>query len=441
SSPGTDNRWRHVRRLLERAGPLGGPEFEPDPELFSAIRSDLVQILVVGAGGLGCEMLKDLALSGFVNLHLIDMDTIDLSNLNRQFLFRPKDIGRPKAVVAAEFVERRVSGCRVTPHFGKLEDKPLEFYKQFMCIVCGLDSVQARRRLNQIVCSLVQFDESDQPIPTSVIPLIDGGTQGFQGHCRVVRAHATPCLECTADLYSSTQQGFPLCTLAHTPRLPEHCIEFARIMQWPQEWPFGEEVPVDGDDPHHVDWIRTEACKRARQFGIREPDFRLTQGVVKHIIPAVASTNAVISAQCVTEVFKAITGCYPLLNNFANFSDIEGVAVNVVPLERNPQCDVCGQPPPKPLTFNSRDSLQTVINQLKSEHGMTRPSLTACVEGRDVTLYMDLSFLRDQLADNLDKSLAELGLLSNTVLNVTDSAQSGMKPVTFVLNLEDGMET
>ena len=54
---------------------------------------------MVGAGGIGCELLKNLVLTGFGEIHIVDLDTIDLSNLNRQFLFRHEHIQKPKALV------------------------------------------------------------------------------------------------------------------------------------------------------------------------------------------------------------------------------------------------------------------------------------------------------------------------------------------------------
>ncbi|KAG7221567.1 hypothetical protein INR49_017098 [Caranx melampygus] len=107
-----DGRWNHVRKFLERPGPFTHPDFEPSTESLQFLL-ETCKILVIGAGGLGCELLKNLALSGFRLIHVVDMDTIDVSNLNRQFF---SDVGRPKAEVAADFINSRIPGCKVVPY-------------------------------------------------------------------------------------------------------------------------------------------------------------------------------------------------------------------------------------------------------------------------------------------------------------------------------------
>lgn len=81
------DRFFDLRRLLRRQSQFADG-FEPDGDLIENLADDDVKVLVIGAGGLGCELLKDLALSGIKNISVIDPDTIALSNLNRQFLFR-----------------------------------------------------------------------------------------------------------------------------------------------------------------------------------------------------------------------------------------------------------------------------------------------------------------------------------------------------------------
>uniref|UniRef100_A0A671QMG9 NEDD8-activating enzyme E1 catalytic subunit n=1 Tax=Sinocyclocheilus anshuiensis TaxID=1608454 RepID=A0A671QMG9_9TELE len=384
-----DGRWSHVQKFLERTGPFTHPDFEPSEETLQFLL-ETCKILVIGAGGLGCELLKNLALSGFRHIHVVDMDIIDVSNLNRQFLFRSKDVGRPKADVAAEFINQRVPGCNVVPHFKKIQDFDASFYRQFHIIVCGLDSIIARRWINGMLLSLLSYEDGVLD-PSSIIPLIDGGTEGFKGNARVILLGMTACIDCTLELYPP-QITFPMCTIASMPRLPEHCIEYVRVLQWFKDKPFGDAVGLDGDNPEHVQWVFQESLKRAAEFNITGITYRLTQGVVKRIIPAVASTNAVIAASCATEVFK--------IDN----------------------CTACSQVPQK-LQFPPSAKLQEVLEYLTENASlqMKSPAITATLEGKNKTLYLQsIASIEERTRPNLCKTLKELGLADGQELAVAD---------------------
>lgn len=235
------------------------------------------------------------------------MDTIDISNLNRQFLFREADVGKSKAECAAAFINKRVPGVKVTPHHGKIQDHPDSFYMQFNIIIAGLDSVSARRWINAKLVEMV-----DEENPESLKPLIDGGTEGFKGQSRVILPTISSCYECSLDIHTPPT-AFPICTIANTPRLPEHCVEWASVLEWPR---LRKNVKLDTDDPDHIQWLYDKAATRAAAFNIEGVTWALTQGVVKNIIPAIASTNAIIAASCCNEAFKIATSCAPMLNNY-----------------------------------------------------------------------------------------------------------------------------
>ncbi|KYK56859.1 putative ubiquitin-activating enzyme [Drechmeria coniospora] len=403
-------RWKHLDQIRKVAGPFTDPEAMTE-EFFS----QLEKFKILGAGGLGCEILKNLAMSKFKNIHVIDMDTIDISNLNRQFLFRKSDVGKYKAEVAAKFVENRVQGVSITAYNCPIQDFDQDFYKQFQIVICGLDSIEARRWMNAMLVAIAE--ESDDP--DSIIPLIDGGTEGFKGHARVILPSVTSCIECQLEMHAP-RAAVPLCTIASIPRQPEHCIEWAHLIAWEDEKPFPS---LDKDDPKHISWLYQKALARANEFNIGGVTYALTQGTVKNIIPAIASTNAIIAAACCNEAFKIATNAAPCLgfeSNYMMYSGNDSIYTFTFKHEKKDDCPVCGRQA-RPLTVDASLTLQDLLDSLaiRPEAQLKKPSIRA----ENKTLYMQFPpGLEAQTRPNLAKTITELGLEDGQQVVVTDPA-------------------
>jgi len=405
----------------------GGPENLA--ELSSA------HVLVVGAGGLGCEILKDLALSGFKKITVIDLDKIDLTNLNRQFLFRETDIGKYKADVAAAFVMRRVKGVKITAYTKPIQEFPVTWYKQFDFVIAGLDNIAARQWLNNTLCDLVEISSEGEINWKTVIPLIDGGTEGFKGQSRVLIPHLTSCFECSMDSMTPAT-GYAVCTIKTIPRQPEHCVMYAMQMRWNKLIEFnsptdfkidesrGEKDPaiidLDTDNIDHMLWLEAVAVERAAQFEIKGVTLSLTQQVVKNIIPAIASINALISASCVSEVFKLKTFCAERMDNFWAFASgvDSGLYSNVTQYQRKADCPACRRYtatlPGTTLVSELLEKLKTDLNYLEVEDDKTGVKTPAKIQlscGAEILYGKNLSWSHHNLTKPISEVFKSFDLL------------------------------
>ncbi|GFP85903.1 sumo-activating enzyme subunit 2 [Phtheirospermum japonicum] len=179
---------------------------------LSAIKG--AKVLMVGAGGIGCELLKTLALSGFNDIHIIDLDTIEVSNLNRQFLFRQSHVGQSKAKVARDAVLKFRPHISITPYHANVKDPNfnVDFFKNFNVVLNGLDNLDARRHVNRLCLA-------------AGVPLIESGTTGFLGQVTVHVKGRTECYECQPKPAPKT---YPVCTITSTPSKFVHCVVWAK---------------------------------------------------------------------------------------------------------------------------------------------------------------------------------------------------------------------
>ncbi|MFZ5648251.1 MAG: HesA/MoeB/ThiF family protein [Bacillota bacterium] len=155
-------------------------------------------VLVVGAGGLGSPAAYYLAAAGVGRIGILDSDTVDLSNLQRQILHGTPDLGRPKAVSAGEKIGRLNPGLGIEIHNRRLTaDVAGEMIAGYDIVLDCTDNFQSRFIINEVCLSLDR-------------PFVYGGVLGYMGQLMTIVPGRGPCFRC---LYrGEPQTGAPDCS-------------------------------------------------------------------------------------------------------------------------------------------------------------------------------------------------------------------------------------
>ncbi|KAL3222981.1 hypothetical protein MRX96_027873 [Rhipicephalus microplus] len=176
---------------------------------------------LVGAGAIGCELLKNFAMMGLGTgggcVYVTDMDIIERSNLNRQFLFRPWDVGQLKSVTAAKAVAKMNPEVKIISHCHRVGSDSEhiytdDFFGALDGVANALDNVDSRTYID-LRC--VQMNK----------PLLESGTLGTKGNVQVVVPHLS---ESYSSSHDPPEKSIPICTLKHFPNVIEHTLQWAR---------------------------------------------------------------------------------------------------------------------------------------------------------------------------------------------------------------------
>ncbi|MFW9995891.1 MAG: ThiF family adenylyltransferase [Candidatus Odinarchaeota archaeon] len=303
------------------------------------------RLLVVGAGGTGCEVLKNLSLLGTGHLVIVDPDTVEYSNLSRQLFYTKKDVGKPKAEVAASRLQLLNPDGKVEFHTSKIEDLPDSLLLESDVVLGCLDNWHARMYLNTLCYE-------------NGIPLVDSAVDGFIGRVRTIVGQDSACLACDNPVPPETTAIIDQpCTLVGKPRVREHCA-------WKGLYKFVEQtsrLPED-NNLEETKKLAKMANEFAKEYGYALFTVQEINNLLFFHVPSVITVNAVISGIQSQEAVKVLfwikreqfdaerkkqLESLQASGRFWNpnliiYTGLNSVITSMV-LEKNPDCMVCSK--------------------------------------------------------------------------------------------------
>jgi ubiquitin-activating enzyme E1 len=188
-----------------------------------------LNIFLIGAGAIGCEVLKNLAMMGISSkkrkdqekyvVSVTDNDNIETSNLNRQFLFKNINVGQSKSEIACINIKKMNEDFQCFSYQQKVCHETEHIFNQKFwlnqdIIILAVDNIEARKYINS---KCIKYEKI----------LINSGTLGTEGKTELIIPHKTVSLE---DLIGNETKNteIPMCTIRSFPSNIDHCVEWSK---------------------------------------------------------------------------------------------------------------------------------------------------------------------------------------------------------------------
>ncbi len=330
-------------------------------------------VIIIGIGGTGGEVAKNLALLGVGKLILVDMDTIEYSNLNRQLLFSKTDIGKNKAKVAKKVIKSRYnSSLEIEAYNEPIQSLPFKIFEDSDIIAGCVDNFLARQYINETAVEL----------PLS---LIDSATDGYFGQVQSVNPSNNACLACDSPPPpEETRVLSAPCTLVGTPRTRDHCA-------WKALYEFHtlNDREPDENSSDDIQKLTDLANKLAAKHQFPIFDNKDIIQSVLYRVPSLITVNAVTSGIQSQEIIKtlffnkmkdlkkkdqnrmkSLVQTYRFrVPDLTIYSALTG-NISSFELFRDPDCMVCGdtsifQQTPVTININPNSKCRTIFTVLK----------------------------------------------------------------------------
>ncbi len=233
-------------------------------------------ILIIGMGGLGCEIAKNLTLAGIGKITIVDCDTVEVSNLSRQMLYREADVGHPKVFAAKKALLDMNSLVKISAYHSKIEDLSSRVIQEADVVIGAVDLWEPRRYIN---AECVRHKKV----------FIDGGLEGYLGRVLFIQPGKTPCLVCHNPTMPSETTVTEPCTLVGVPRIREHCVWKALYQYFKKH----QKTPLESDFEATTE-LHVLANKYAEEYNFPPFTDLEVRMILWNKMPSIITLNAII---------------------------------------------------------------------------------------------------------------------------------------------------